>query len=255
MRFAMSSLVSTIDDAAVSPEAWPRALEALTDAMGVAGAALIISNKHTGHVDEACFSGLSAGFKSDYVRHYAAVDPYSPLLDGSWKKLSDCLPDSLLRKSEWYTDFVLTCGVRDILGARLVDTPHHCVIFGIHQQIGRTFSDKVDSVVNLVAAPLTQAARRHAERFSSPKSGMWGESRTEILVEGSRFYFHIGNGNRYPDETGSVFSTAEDAAARALVLARELAQDDSWHGSSILVTDDWGQEISRVRIGRNLAGR
>ncbi|MEA2345814.1 MAG: hypothetical protein QOF63_3983 [Thermoanaerobaculia bacterium] len=254
MLFAKSSLVSTFHDAALSPEAWPRALKALTDAAGAAGAALIVSNKSTGNVDDACFSGLSAGFKSDYVRHYAALDPYSPLLDGSWKKLSDCLPDSLLRKSEWYTDFVLTCGVRDILGARLVDTPHHCVIFGIHQQIGRTFSDKVDSVVNLVAAPLTQAARLHAERFSSLKSGMWGESRTEILVEGSRFYFHVDNGNRYPDETGSVFSSPEDAAAHALVLARELAQDASWHGSSILLTDDWGQEISRVRIGRDLAG-
>jgi hypothetical protein len=169
-------------------------------------------------------------------------------------KNSPTVFDSLLRKSEWYTDFVLTCGVRDILGARLVDTPHHCVIFGIHQQIGRTFSDKVDSVVNLVAIPLAQAARRHAERFSSPKPGMSGEPRAEILAGGSRFYFHIGSGTRYPDETGSVFSTPEDAAAHALVLARELAQDDSWHGSSILVTDDRGQEISRVRIGRHLVG-
>jgi hypothetical protein len=205
MRSAISSLVSTFQDAALSPEAWPRALEALTDAAGAAGAALIVSNKSTGKVDDACFSGLSAGFKSDYVRHYAALDPYSPLLDASWKKLSECLPDPLLCRSEWYNDFVLTCGVRDILGTRLVDTPHHCVIFGIHQQIGRTFSDKVDSVVNLVAVPLTQAARRHAERFSSPKPGMSGAPRTEILAEGSRFYFHVDNGSRYPDETGSFF--------------------------------------------------
>jgi hypothetical protein len=33
----MSSLVSTIHEAAISPEAWPQALEALTDAAGVAG--------------------------------------------------------------------------------------------------------------------------------------------------------------------------------------------------------------------------
>jgi hypothetical protein len=229
-------------------------LKALTDATGAAGAALIVSNKSTGNVDDACFSGLSAGFKADYVRHYAALDPYAPLLDGSWKKLSDCLPDPLLRKSEWYNDFVLTCGVRDILGARLVDTPHHCVIFGIHQQIGRTFSDKVDSVVNLVATPLVQAARRHADRFSSPKPGISGEHRTEILAEGIRFYFHVDSGSRYSDEAGSVFLTADEAAAHASVLARELAQDDSWHGSSILVTDDQGQEISRVRIGQHLVG-
>jgi hypothetical protein len=161
----MSSLVARLHDAAVTPAAWPDALTELTDAAGVAGATLIIFNKSTGKVDEAHFCGLSAGFKSDYVRHYAALDPYSPLLDGSWKKLSECLPDRLLRSSEWYNDFILTCGVRDILGARLVDTSGHCAIFGIHQQIGRSFSDSVDSVVNLAGIPLKHAAWRHIERL------------------------------------------------------------------------------------------
>jgi hypothetical protein len=95
----MSSLVARLHDAAITPEAWPYALTALTDAVGVASAALIIFNKNTGEVDEAHFCGLSAGFKSDYVQHYAALDPYSPLLDGNWKKLSECLPDRLLRSS------------------------------------------------------------------------------------------------------------------------------------------------------------
>jgi hypothetical protein len=72
----------------------------------------------------------------------------------------------------------------------------------------------------------------------------------ELSAQGSQFYFHVDNGNRYPDETGSVFSTADDATAHAIVVAQELAQDRSWHGSSILVTDDWEHEIARVRIGR-----
>jgi hypothetical protein len=73
-------------------------------------------------------------------------------------KSSSDLPDRLLRSSEWYNDFTLTCGVRDILGTRLVDTSGHCVIFGIHQQIGRGFSDSVDSVLNLAGIPLKHAA-------------------------------------------------------------------------------------------------
>jgi hypothetical protein len=108
----------------------------LTDAAGVAGAATIIFNKSTGNVDEVCFSGLSAGFKSDYVSHNAALDRFSPLLDGSWKKLSECLPEPLLRKSEWFNDFVLACGVRDILGTRVAETPNHHAIFGLHQLAG-----------------------------------------------------------------------------------------------------------------------
>src|SRR6202035_3789600 len=88
MGFAMPSFVSAFYDAAVSPEAWPQALSALTDAAGVAGAAMIIFNKSTGNVDEVCFSALSAGFKSDYVSHYAALDP---LLAAARRKLEKTL--------------------------------------------------------------------------------------------------------------------------------------------------------------------
>jgi hypothetical protein len=72
MSSLVASLVERLHAAAVTPEAWPDALTALTDAAGVAGAALIIFNKSTGKVDEAHFCGLSTGFKSDYVRHYAS---------------------------------------------------------------------------------------------------------------------------------------------------------------------------------------
>jgi hypothetical protein len=245
----MSSLDSLIHDAAVWPEAWPDALRALTDATGAAGAALIVFNKSAGSVDEAYFSGLSAGFKSDYIRHYAALDPFSPLLDGSWKKLSDCLPYQLLAKSEWYNDFVLTCGVRDILATRLVDTSDHCVIFGIHQQIGRAFSDRIASTLDLVTIPLKQAARRHVGRFSSRMDGL-DEPKPGVSVKGSRFYFHVDNGVRYPDETGYVCSTPADATAHAVALAHELTQEEGWHDFHVLVTDERGKEIARVRIGR-----
>jgi hypothetical protein len=97
------------------------------------------------------------------------------------------------------------CGVRDILGARLVDRSGHCVIFGIHQQIGRSFSDSVDSVVDLAGIPLKHAALRHIERLSSPRSAIFDLSQTELSAETSQFYFQVDNGNRYPDETGSVF--------------------------------------------------
>jgi hypothetical protein len=79
--------------------------------------------------------------------------------------------------------------------------------------------------------------------------------RTKGVAKGSRFYFHVENGKRYPDETGSVFSTSDDAAAHAFVIAQELAPDNSWHGSTVLVTDDRGQEIVRVPIGRNPADK
>jgi hypothetical protein len=52
----MNSLVSTFHDTAVSPEAWPHALTALTDAAGVA---LIILNKSTGTWMRPAFPALA----------------------------------------------------------------------------------------------------------------------------------------------------------------------------------------------------
>src|ERR1700761_3032016 len=144
MLHDLSRLVGKISDAELAAEAWPECLKSLTGALGVAGAACIISNKQPGRVDWVCSPGLSAEFRSDYVNYYAALDPFSPLLnvDVGWMRLSECLPDTILRKSEWCNDFVLSCGVCDILGARLVETQSHVATFGLHQQIGRHFADK-----------------------------------------------------------------------------------------------------------------
>lgn len=79
------------------------ALKALTDAAGVADAALIVLNKSARNVDKVCFPYLSGEIKTNYVRHYNAVDPYSPLLDGGRKKLPECLLDSLLRRASGTT--------------------------------------------------------------------------------------------------------------------------------------------------------
>jgi len=245
----MHTLVSKLHDAAASRQAWPDALRALTEVAGAAGAALIISNKSTGAVEQACFVGLSAEFRSDYVGHYAALDPYSPLLDGSWKALSQCFPDPVLRRSDWYSDFVLGCGVRDILGARLVDTNDYRVIVGIHQQIGRSFPARLDSLMAEVTDPLRRAAERNIEHLR-PAIGAGHEDAAELSPGGSRFYFHIDNGASYPDKTGSLHSTPDQAVAHAFTIARELAQDDSWHGSSVVVTDARGRLIARARIGR-----
>jgi hypothetical protein len=171
------------------------------------------------------------------------------LLDGSWKKLSECIPDPILRSSECYNDFVLTCGVRDILGVRLVDMPDYHVIFGIDQQIGRSFPARLDSLIELVTDPLRRATEHNVERLRST-IGARNELATELSADSSRFHFHIDNGTRYADETVSVHSTPDQAEAHALTIARELAQDDSWHGSSVLVTNARGRPIARVRIGR-----
>src|SRR3954466_363296 len=175
MRPDLSRLMSKLHDAGLAADAWPEALQSLSDVVGVAGAAYITFNKITGRVDWACFSGLSEGTRPEYVRHYAALDPYSPLLGASWMKLSECLPDGPLRRSEWYNDFVLACGVRDIVGTRLFETPSYRVIFGLHQKIGRALPHRAGSILNIATEPLWRAARSHTESLPIP-SDYWAAS-------------------------------------------------------------------------------
>ena len=61
MRPDLSRLMSKLHDAGLAADAWSEALQSLSDAIGVAGAAYITFNKITGRVDWACFSGLSEG--------------------------------------------------------------------------------------------------------------------------------------------------------------------------------------------------
>src|SRR5258708_37339387 len=155
----LSRVAADIGDSERAAEAWPEALKAMTEALGAAGAACIVANKNSNSADWVCFSGLSERFKSDYVDHFAPLDPFLPHLNVAprWIKLSDCLPQSLLRQSEWYNEFVLACGVRDILGIRLIETPSHLVYVGVHQQIGRSLGADVEPVMKELTSPLRSA--------------------------------------------------------------------------------------------------
>ena len=243
----ISRVVAKIHEAGLAHEAWPEALKSLTDALGVAGAAYIVSNKRTKRVDWACFSGLSAEFQPAYINYYAPLDPFTPLLNSgrNWMKLSESISEPLLRRSEWYNDFVLGCGVRDILGVRLVDTPSHFAIFGLHQQIRRGFGDRTGSIMDDVAGPLVSATLRHIENFFGPAPDDTG---AENVAEGTRYYFHVSNGKQYLDETGSVFSALKDAIAHARVLAAELALDGDWDGFVISVTNADGRVAAQIPV-------
>jgi hypothetical protein len=243
----LSRVAAAIRDAERAAEAWPEALKSLTQALGAAGAACIVANKNSNSADWVCFSGLSEGFKSDYVDHFAPLDPFLPHLNVAprWIKLSDCLPQSLLRQSEWYNDFILACGVRDILGTRLIETPSHLVYVGVHQQIGRSLGADVESAMRELTSPLRSAMLRQMERlFGSTQS----HRNPKAIARRTRYYFHVGNGGQFLDETGEEFSTREEAIARASVLAAELTKEGDWDGYAIIVTDEDGATVARLPV-------
>lgn len=248
MQPDIKRLIGKIRETGVTAEAWPDALQALADTLGFAGAACIISNKATGDIDWVCFSGLSAAFESDYVDHYAPLDPYTPLLsvEIGWVKLSELLSDAVLRKSEWYNNFVLPCGIRDALGARLVETSSHFATLGLHQQLGRRFAAKPAAITESLARPLRTATRGQIGRLFAPKP----LAPDSDPVGGVRYYFHVRNGKQYPDQTGKVFPSVHDAVVHAAIVAAEIAQDRDWDGYRVAVAEAGGRVVAEVPVCR-----
>jgi hypothetical protein len=240
-------VIDALSDAEHADDAWTDALKTLSDALNFAGSACIIFSRTTGRVDWACFSGLSAELESRYIDHYAALDPFSPLLDRTqeWTRLLDRLPASCLARSEWYNDFVLNCGVRDMIAAKLVHSSSHVGIVGLHQQIGRHSVHVDPAILHTVTDPLISATRRRVEAISLASGGPLAKT----SVAGARYFFHICNGHSYVDTSGEVLASREEAASRAARLALELSHDEGWNGFEVCVTDETGLEIARMPIG------
>jgi DNA-binding CsgD family transcriptional regulator/PAS domain-containing protein len=158
----LERVISDIYAAAIEPCLWASVLRSVTEATGAIGAAYIVRDVRAGRVDSAIFSGPSAQFTSDYMTRFAAKDPFIDLLaghNGTWVRLSEHIAAEELRQNEWYTDFVLKSGVRDIVAAQVSDTGSHTAVFGVHEGIG----EKQLTAANLrrldqLLAPLRRAA-------------------------------------------------------------------------------------------------
>jgi DNA-binding CsgD family transcriptional regulator len=155
-------------EAALEPSSWPAALESLTSAAGAIGACCLVQNKVLGQVEWIRFSGPCAEAKTDYLAHYAQSDVYTPAVcsatggTGLW--LSQGVPAGVLRKSEWYNDFVLKSGISDILGTTLFENASHAVMFGLHSGGGRTrFAPGKENRIQPLMDSLKRAARIHVE--------------------------------------------------------------------------------------------
>jgi DNA-binding CsgD family transcriptional regulator/PAS domain-containing protein len=160
----LRSITGGICDAALAPDAWSDVLRQLTEYLGAVGAAYILTNKRTGQVEWISLAGPGAELQSDYVAHFAAVDPYRPLLDGSpgWLRVSESLPRTVLARDEWYNDFVLRVGVGDILGANIYSGPSHEAVIGLHYGLHRRgFTSAREAQVRELIGLMRKAAELH----------------------------------------------------------------------------------------------
>jgi DNA-binding CsgD family transcriptional regulator len=160
----MLSIASRVYEAAISPDTWSDALQLVAEASGAVGAACLIWNRQSAQLEwMAMSSRYPAQTTADYFRHYATIDPYLPLIVsnpcGSWVRLSECIAPELLRRDEWYCDFVVRNGIVDSSANRLLEIGNHTFIFGVHSGIGQQpIEPGRAAALQQLLIPLTQAA-------------------------------------------------------------------------------------------------
>jgi DNA-binding CsgD family transcriptional regulator/PAS domain-containing protein len=160
--------ISSIYDAALVPDLWPAVLQSAMNEVGAVGAGYSVFNKRTKRVEWLTQSGPLVGREGDYFSYYHALDRYRPILEtlpaATWLQISECLPETVLRRDEWYNDYLLKAGIDDALSARLFETPSHIVVFGVSHGIDRASFTAADiAALQEVSEPLARAARLHAE--------------------------------------------------------------------------------------------
>src|SRR3954453_2935695 len=165
-RDLLAVVLSGICEAALNPEAWSGILQDIAGYLEADGAAYILKNKRTARVEWINLWGASSGRQDDYVNHFAALDPYWPLLEAEpgrgWLRLLTCLPEPRLRHDAWYNEFVMKSGIGDILGAQLGSTPTHSVVFGLHYGLHRALPGSRQAArLRLLNEPLRQSASLH----------------------------------------------------------------------------------------------
>jgi Domain of unknown function (DUF6894) len=64
----------------------------------------------------------------------------------------------------------------------------------------------------------------------------------------ARFFFHVSS--TFKDEVGEDCSSLESARAYAAKIASELSQDEGYERCAVLVTDERGNVVAHVPIGK-----
>ena len=64
-----------------------------------------------------------------------------------------------------------------------------------------------------------------------------------------RYRFTISDGDSFEHVGEAVYASPLAAEAHAIQIAKELSEDDTWHGGWISVDNSRGDEIARVPIG------
>lgn len=187
-----SKTVGSIFDAVLDERQTPTALEAVANFVGGSSIVYLLVSKFTGRASTSVLWGSFTGNRADYLAHYSKIDPFLAILEegacGSLTVLSERLSQSRLSHDEWYNDFTLKGGTRDLLGSKLHESSSHIAIIGLHRAIGEVHSAaRQEEMLQRLMAPLRNAARLHVGLIDIGYRSAIGRGRIDQLAAGAIF--------------------------------------------------------------------
>jgi DNA-binding CsgD family transcriptional regulator len=190
---AFSKTVTSIFAAVVDDGQTSAALEAVAKFVGVSGVGCVMQNKFTQRISSATWWGSFTGRPADYVSHYSKIDPSRAIWDeasacGRLLRVSESLPQSLLRNDEWYNDWLLEGGVCDILGSTLYESPSRKMSVGLYRAIGDVGPfPRAEAQLHALIPSLRNAARLHVGLIDIGYRSAIGRNGIDQLAAGAIF--------------------------------------------------------------------
>jgi DNA-binding CsgD family transcriptional regulator len=139
MKRTADEAIAALYTAAVDPNQWDSALDALTTLADARAANCFVHDALTGSFLEYRFTGYGPNWAQAYAGHYHSLDLARGVLlaqpVGRMYPMHRYVPDSAVQRSEYYQDFYMREGLRYSCGGTLLEGDQR-LILAVHRPVG-----------------------------------------------------------------------------------------------------------------------
>ncbi|MGH8695784.1 MAG: hypothetical protein ACREVS_04875, partial [Burkholderiales bacterium] len=163
--------VERIYEAALEPNAWTAALDALSRLFDAwCGHYLLWDDAASTTAFSVVSEHIPTKDEQAYTDHYGAIDPRRQLVaergDGKWILCHEHFDERYVSRSEFYQDFLIPAGARYVAGVQLGQAHGLAAVLGILRAPGsRPYGEEERRWLERILPDLRRASRFHLELF------------------------------------------------------------------------------------------
>jgi DNA-binding CsgD family transcriptional regulator len=230
----LSAVVADIYDAAIDPQRWPSALEAICRFVGASQGLIYWHDATQGEVDTLFSFNDDPVYRRLYEESYAPLNPLFPAMTfrpvGFVFEASDVVPDEEMQQTRFFREWLAPQAMTGSLGLVLEKDATRAAFMTVQWQGGRRIDDDARSCMGLLAPHLSRAVAigRLFVRHRSREAALIGtldhvEASVFLLSEAGRIVLANAQGRRMIEtghvlrECGGRLRAASTTADRAIV--------------------------------------